>query len=436
MIRLNFDDFDREVALKDMALLAFGINHKTAPIDIREKVAFAPERLQDACKELAAVNDVSEVAILSTCNRTELYCCVNDPNSAEVESWFSNYHHLNADDIAPYIFKYPDRDAVRHLLRVASGLDSLVLGEPQILGQVKSAYRDATSAGTVGTILNRLCQHTFNAAKQVRTDTAIGESAVSVAYAAVSLSKQIFSSFENHTALLIGAGETIELAARHLKENKIGNIIIANRTVERAHALAEEVGGFAISLTDIPDHLPEADIIISSTASPLPILGKGIVERAIKIRKHKPILMVDIAVPRDIEPEVANLADVYLYTVDDLKDIINEGLRTRMEAAEQAEDIIDNQVVAFMGWLRSQGAISIIQDYRSSMNVLREAELEKALKMLKNGQEPEEVLKRLANALVNKISHTPTAKIRQAGFDGNHNMLDIVKELFDLKDTE
>jgi len=427
---------DGKMASQDMALLAFGINHKTAPVDIREKVAFSPDRLQDACRELISVGDVSEVAILSTCNRTELYCCLNDPESEAVESWFSEYHHLNAGDIAPYIFKYPDRDAVRHLLRVASGLDSLVLGEPQILGQVKTAYRDATSAGTVGTILNKLCQHTFNAAKQVRTDTAIGESAVSVAYAAVSLSKQIFSSFEKHTALLIGAGETIELAARHLKESNIGNIIIANRTVERAHVLAEEVGGFAISLSDIPEHLPKADIIISSTASPLPILGKGIVERAIKIRKHKPILMVDIAVPRDIEPEVAELADIYLYTVDDLKEIIEEGLQTRRQAAEQAEDIIDNQVVAFMGWLRSQSAISVIQSYRSNMNDLRQSELEKALKMLKNGQNPEDVVKRLANGLVNKISHTPTAKIRQAGYDGNHNMLETVKELFDLKNSE
>lgn len=419
-----------------MALLAFGINHKTAPVDIREKVAFSPDSLQEACKELVSVPDVSEVAILSTCNRTELYCCVNDPESETVESWFSRYHQLNAEDIAPYIFKYPDRDAVRHLLRVASGLDSLVLGEPQILGQVKTAYRDATSAGTVGTILNKLCQHTFNAAKQVRTDTAIGESAVSVAYAAVSLSKQIFSSFDKHTALLIGAGETIELAARHLKESNIGNIIIANRTVERAHTLAEEVGGYAISLSDIPEHLHKVDIIISSTASPLPILGKGIVESAIKIRKHKPILMVDIAVPRDIEPEVAELADVYLYTVDDLKEIIEEGLRTRREAAEQAEDIIDTQVAAFMGWLRSQSAINVIQNYRGNISKLKEAEMEKAFKMLKNGQDPEEVLKRLANGLVNKIIHTPTAKIRQAGFDGDHNLLDAAKELFDLKDTE
>jgi len=419
-----------------MALLAFGINHKTAPVDIREKVAFAPDSLQDACKELVATNSVSEVAILSTCNRTELYCCVNDPDAVIIENWFSKYHHLNVDDILPYVYKYPDREAVRHLLRVASGLDSLVLGEPQILGQVKTAYRDATEAGTVGSVLNKLCQHTFNVAKQVRTDTAIGESAVSVAFAAVSLSKQIFSSFEKHTALLIGAGETIELAARHLKENKIGNIIIANRTVERAHTLAEEVGGVAIALSDIPEHLAKADIIISSTASPLPILGKGSVERAIKIRKHRPVLMVDIAVPRDIEPEVADLPDVYLYTVDDLKEIIEEGLRTRREAANQAEDIIDNQVVNFMGWLRSQSAISVIQDYRRNMMQLKEAELEKALKMLNNGQSAEEVLNRFSNNLINKITHTPTTKIRQAGIDGNNGLVETARQLFDLKDSE
>lgn len=420
-----------------MPLLAFGINHKTAPVDIREKVSFQPERLQDACRELVAESvGVSEVAILSTCNRTELYCCVNDAKAVDLECWFSGYHHLNVSDIAPYIYKYPDRDAVRHLLRVASGLDSLVLGEPQILGQVKTAYRDATSAGTLGTVLNKLYQHTFNVAKQVRTDTAIGESAVSVAFAAVSLSKQIFSSFENHTALLIGAGETIELAARHLKENNIGNIIIANRTIERAHNLAEEVAGSAIGLAEIPEHLAKADIIISSTGSQLPILGKGSVERAIKARKHKPMLMVDIAVPRDIEPEVGDLADVYLYSVDDLKEIIDEGLRSRREAADQAEDIIDTQVVNFMGWLRSQGAISIIQDFRGVMGNLRDAELEKAMKMLRKGQPPEEILQRLANGLTNKFSHLPTTKIRQAGIDGNTELLESAKVLFNLDDTE
>lgn len=419
-----------------MALLAFGINHKTAPVDIRERVSFSPERLKDACQELVAFPDVSEVAILSTCNRTELYCCVNDPEAPIIEQWFSGYHHLKAEDIEPYIYKYPNKDAVRHLLRVASGLDSLVLGEPQILGQVKTAYRDASNAGTIGTVLNKLCQHTFKVAKQVRTDTAIGESAVSVAYAAVSLAKQIFSGFENHTALLIGAGETIELAARHLSESCIGNLIIANRTVERAQALVEEVGGAAISLPQIPENLHKADIIISSTASPLPILGKGSVESAIKIRKRRPMLMVDIAVPRDIEPEVGDMADVYLYTVDDLKEIIEEGLRTRREAAAQAEDIIDSQVADFMGWLRSQSAVNVIQSYRSSMAHVKDVELEKALKSLANGRDPAETLKRFANSLTNKISHTPTAKIRQAGFDGNAEFLEHAKELLGLKEID
>ena len=250
-----------------MSLLAFGINHKTAPVEIREKVAFAPERLADALRDLVTKPEVREAAILSTCNRTELYCCLAKSDTSQVEQWFSDFHQLPSNELKPYIYLHPDQHAVRHLLRVASGLDSMVLGEPQILGQVKTAYRAAADAGTLGTVLNKLCQHTFNVAKQVRTDTAIGESPVSVAFAAVSLAKQMFSSFEQHTALLIGAGETIELAARHLKEVGIGRIIIANRTIERAHVLAEEIGGFAIALSDIPEHLAEADLVISSTGS-------------------------------------------------------------------------------------------------------------------------------------------------------------------------
>ncbi|MDH5376964.1 MAG: glutamyl-tRNA reductase, partial [Gammaproteobacteria bacterium] len=319
---------------------------------------------------------------------------------------------------------------------VASGLDSLVLGEPQILGQVKSAYREASEAGTLGTILNKLCQHTFNVAKQVRTDTAIGESPVSVAFAAVSLSKQFFSDFSKHTALMIGAGETIELAARHLKENGIGNIIIANRTVERGEELAREVGGFAIALGEIPEHLHKADILISSTASQLPILGKGTAERAIKARKRRPMLMVDIAVPRDIEPEVADLADVYLYTVDDLQDIIEEGLKSRQDAAQQAEDIIDTQVLKFMGWIRSQGSVDLIKQFRSQMEQLREQELEKSLKALsKPNANPEEVLKRLAHNLTNKLTHGPTTRLREAGTENRTEVLQVAAEIFDLKNS-
>jgi len=417
-----------------MRLLAFGINHKTAPVDIRERVAFAPEHLHNALKDLRSQPDVTEAAILSTCNRTEVYCCVNDEVSVDpIESWFASYHELLPNNIRPYVYVHPDRDAVKHLLRVASGLDSLVLGEPQILGQVKTAYREAAEAGTLGTILNKLCQHTFNVAKQVRTDTAIGESPVSVAFAAVSLAKQIFNDFSKHTALMIGAGETIELAARHLKESNIGNMIIANRTVERGEKLAHEIGGFAITLGDIPEHLAKADIVISSTASQLPILGKGTVERAIKARKHRPMLMVDIAVPRDIEPEVGELADIYLYTVDNLQGIIEESLQSRRDAAKQAEEIIDNQVANFMSWVRSQDSFSLIRQYRSKMDSIKEQELAKSLASLTKGSTPEEVLKRLAHNLTNKMTHGPTARIREAGMNEDSDTLDTIADLFDLK---
>ena len=331
-----------------MRLLAVGINHKTAPIEIRERVAFAPDRLPEALHDLKARSRVEEAAILSTCNRTELVCCVKDTTADEVVAWLGDYHHLRKDQVNPYIYLHPEQSAVRHMLRVASGLDSMILGEPQILGQIKSAYATAMQAGTVGTLLGRLFQHTFSVAKQVRTDTAIGSSPVSVAFAAVSLAKQIFDDLPQRTVMLIGAGETIELAARHLHENGIGRIIIANRTVEKAHALASNFNGYAIELSEIPAHLAEADIVISSTASPLPILGKGAVESAIKARKHRPMLMVDIAVPRDIEPEVNFLENVYLYNIDDLQAIADDYLKQRREEIEGCEKIINEKVKAIL----------------------------------------------------------------------------------------
>ncbi len=417
-----------------MPLLAFGINHKTAPVTIRERVSFAPETISIALKELTSQPGINEAAILSTCNRTEIVCCVEDTQNSSVVDWFQHYHDLKPDEVEPYIYFHPDQFAVRHLLRVASGLDSLILGEPQILGQMKEAYTKALNAGTVGTLLGRLFQHTFAAAKQVRTDTAIGSSPVSVAFAAVSLAKQIFSNFSEHTALLIGAGETVELAARHLHENGIGRMIIANRTVEKAHAVAGEFNAYAIGLPEMPNHLPEADIVISSTASQLPILGKGAIERAIKARKHRPILMVDIAVPRDIEPEAGELEDVYLYTVDDLQDIIQEGLRSRQEAAKQAEELIDNQVIHFMGWLRSLDAVATIRAYREQAELVRDAELEKARRLLSRGASADEVMAKLARALTNKLIHAPSTHMRQAGFEGRSDALEIARELFDLKD--
>ncbi len=420
-----------------MTLLAFGINHKTAPVAVREKVAFAPDKLEAALRDLLSVTAVNEAAIVSTCNRTELYCNLPDTDSADVIAWFRNYHSLSAEELDPYIYTHLDNQAVQHILRVASGLDSLVLGEPQILGQIKDAYHTASQAGTIGQLLNRLFQHTFSVAKEVRTDTAIGSSPVSVAFAAVSLAKQIFSDLSEHTALLIGAGDTIELVARHLNEQGVKHLIVANRTVERAMTLAGQFDNSeAIALPDIPVRLAEADMIISSTASPLPILGKGAVERALKLRKHRPMFMVDIAVPRDIEPEVGDLSDVYLYTVDDLHEVIEEGRQSREEAAEQAQEIIENQVEHYMGWLRSLEAVNTIRNFRQQAEHLRDEAIQNALRQLAAGKNPELVIAELGRILTQKLLHQPTVQMNRAAFEGREDLLDIARDLFNLKDNE
>lgn len=418
-----------------MTLLTLGINHKTAPVEIREKVAFAAENLARALKELISQEAVNEAAILSTCNRTELYCSLNSADRDVLINWISQFHDVKHDDLAPYVYTYANNEAVQHILRVASGLDSLVMGEPQILGQIKDAYAHATDAGAIGQQLNRLFQHTFSVAKEVRTNTAIGSNPVSVAFAAVSLAKQIFSNLSEHTALLIGAGETIELVARHLKEQGIRKMIVANRTVERAQVLASQFDGEAIPLVEMPDRLVDADIVISSTASQLPILGKGAVESALKQRKHKPIFMVDIAVPRDIEPEVNKLRDVYLYTVDDLHEVIEENRKSRQAAAEEAEEIIENQVEHFMGWLRSLDSVDIIRSFRTQAELKRDACVKQAERQLAAGKEPQEVMKELARSLTNKLIHEPSAQMNQAAFEGRKNILDAAQELFNLKDN-
>ncbi len=421
-----------------MSLLALGINHKTAPVKIREQLSFAPDTIPMALKDLTDQDAVNEAVILSTCNRTELYCqlnCNDGESEAAIDAlitWLKKHHDLEDTDITEYLYLHPEKEAVRHMLRVASGLDSLVLGEPQILGQLKTAFSVAKESGTISQFLHKLFQHTFSCAKQVRTDTAIGASPVSVAFASVSLAKQIFSNFQHHTALLIGAGETIELVARHLNESGIGRIIIANRTVEKAHTLAQEFNCYAISLSKLPNHLAEADIVISSTASQLPILGKGAVESAIKARKHAPIFMVDIAVPRDIEEEVSELEDVFLYTVDDLKEIIDEGLKSRQEAALKAEEIIDVEVSHFMNWLRSLDSIAIMREFREHAEDIRDKAVANALKQLKNGKEAEQVIKELARQLTNKLIHKPSIQIKQAGMDDRNELIDAAIELFDL----
>lgn len=421
-----------------MSLLALGINHKTAPVKIREQLSFAPDTIADALKDLTAQEAVNEAVILSTCNRTELYCqlnCSDEDAQSATEAliyWLKAHHNLLDTDISEYLYLHPGKDAIRHILRVASGLDSLVLGEPQILGQLKTAFAVARENNTIGQFLHKLFQHTFSCAKQVRTDTAIGASAVSVAFASVSLAKQIFSNFQEHTALLIGAGETIELVARHLHESGIGRIIIANRTVEKAHTLAQEFAGYAISLSEIPDHLAEADIVISSTASQLPILGKGAVESAITARKHAPIFMVDIAVPRDIEEQVGDLEDVFLYTVDDLQEIIDEGLKSRQDAALKAEEIIDTEVSHFMNWQRSLDSISTMCQYRNKSELIRDEVLNNAKQQLTNGRAVDDVLNDVVRQLTNKLIHKPCIQIKQAGMDGRTDLVDAAIELFDL----
>jgi glutamyl-tRNA reductase len=420
-----------------MPILTLGLNHNSAPVSIREKLSFPSDRLHLALKGLIELPSVSEAAILSTCNRTELYCGFNHDNGdqSELIDWIAREQQLKRDDFSAFLYTHAGADTIRHMFRVACGLDSMVLGEPQILGQMKTAYQVAYEAGTLGKTLGRLFQHTFTAAKKVRTDTAIGSSPVSVAFAAVRLAQRIFDRLQDQTAVLIGAGETIELAARHLHQQGVGEIIIANRTFDRAHTLAVQFDGFAIALSELPHHLSKADIVVSSTGSQLPILGKGSVESAIKARKRKPMLMVDLAVPRDIEPEVAQLPDVYLYTVDDLRSIVDDNLKSRQDAARQAEEIIDTEVQHFLGWLRSLGATETIREFRRHAESCRDEALAGALRMIRSGKPPEDALELLANTLTNKLIHLPSAQIRQAGIDDRHDLIAAARELFQLKSS-
>ncbi|GLK61761.1 MULTISPECIES: glutamyl-tRNA reductase [Azotobacter] len=419
-----------------MAFIALGINHKTASVDVRERVAFTPAQLVEALRQLCLHTDSREAAILSTCNRSELYLEQDSPGVEVVLQWLADYHRLSLDELRACAYVHQDESAVRHMMRVASGLDSLVLGEPQILGQMKTAYAVAREAGTVGPLLGRLFQATFSTAKAVRTDTAIGESPVSVAFAAVSLAKQIFSDLQRSQALLIGAGETITLVARHLHEQGVKRIVVANRTLERGRSLAEQVGGQAILLADIGQELVNSDIVISSTASQLPILGKGAVERALKQRKHKPIFMVDIAVPRDIEPEVGDLDDVYLYSVDDLHEVIEENRRSRQDAARAAEELVAAGADDFMLRLRELAAVDVLRAYRQQAERLRDEELIKAQRLLANGGDPLEVVASLARALTNKLLHAPSVQLKKLSADGRFDALAVAQELFALDEGE
>ena len=412
-----------------MALLSLGINHLTAPVDIREKVAFAPEQMSKALHELQGIPAINESVIVSTCNRTEIYCDASSDCSEVITHWLTSHHGINDDGLSPYIYQHCDQEVARHLFRVASGLDSMVLGEPQILGQLKTSYDQARNDNTVNSILDRLFQHSFSVAKRVRTDTEIGSNPVSVAFAAVNLSKQIFGKLDHLHALLIGAGETIELVSRHLKSQQIGSMTIANRSAGRALALADQVGADVVQISAVPEQLVRADIVISSTASQLPILGKGATESALKQRKRRPIFMVDLAVPRDIEPEVGDLQDIYLYTVDDLKTVVDENLRGRELAAEAAQEIINLEVTAFNRWLKTHQSSDQIRQLRDSAELIKQQAIEKALAQLRKDSDPQQTLERLANEITNKLLHKPTIEMRKALQSEDEERIRLLKSL-------
>ncbi|MFT5520838.1 MAG: glutamyl-tRNA reductase [Enterobacterales bacterium] len=415
-----------------MTLIALGINHKTAKLDVREKVAFSPEQLPIALQELIGLPALKEAALLSTCNRTELYLHINNEEVSEILTWLKEHKALNDEDILDCHYIHKNEQAVAHMMKVACGLDSMVLGESQVLGQLKQAFSIARSAGTIGTHLEQLFQHSFSVAKTVRTETDIGASAVSVAYASVTLAKQLFSSLENTTALFIGAGDTIELAAQHFTSQAKINTIFANRTRERASELAQRYNGEAISLSEIPNYLPKADIVISATASPLPILGKGLVESAIKQRKRKPIFMIDLAVPRDVEAEVRELPDIYLFDVDALQNIIQENMKGRENAAIEAKVIIDEQTQRFLDWRRSLDAVSTIRVFRDKYQDMADIELSRSLSRLEKGESAETLLRELTRRLTNKFLHEPTRQLNEAVSQGDTESLNRARNLFSL----
>ena len=418
-----------------MALIALGLNHLTAPLDVREQVAFAPEAMPQALSDLARQPGVNEALILSTCNRTELYVDIEPGAESVPQHWLLAHHRLDARRLDEFLYRHDEDAAVRHLFRVATGLDSMVLGEPQILGQVKDAYQSARGAGTLRAPMERLLQQTFAVAKRVRTDTRIGANPVSVAFTAVRMAERLFADLQQACVLLIGAGETIELAARHLAESHARRLIVANRTLENAQALASRFSAYAIALADLPQHLAEADIVISSTASREPVLTKTMVADAIAARRRRPMFLVDIAVPRDIDAAVAELEDVYLYTIDDLRQVIDANLRSRKVAASEAEAMIDLQVTHYLDWRRALAANNPLATLRRDATHQRDEVLAKAHALLAAGRTPEQALEFLAHTLTNKLLHAPSANLRAAAQRGDAELLRAAERLFDAENA-
>ncbi|WP_348666132.1 glutamyl-tRNA reductase [Arsenophonus symbiont of Ornithomya chloropus] len=418
-----------------MTLFALGINHKTAPITLRERLIIGAEKIEHVLDNLLKQSFVHSGVVLSTCNRTEVYLVVDlhDILHDKLMNWFCSYHSLNLNDVRKSIYWYQDNAVVNHLMRVTSGLDSLALGEPQILGQVKKAFLKSQHYKKLSSELERLFQHAFFVAKRIRTETKIGANAVSIAFVACRLVCQIFKSLSELNILLIGAGETIELTVRHLLKCHAKHVIIANRTPERALRIAKIIGAEFINLSDLDTRLAEADIVISSTASPVPIIGEVMVKRAMKVRHNKFMLLIDIAVPRDIEQNVKKLNNIYLYSIDDLEFIITENIKKRKIAVIQAESIIQKESADFMQWLRSQSLIKIIRNYRRQSEKMRVLMVEKALSTLNNGENSELVINKLTYQLMNRLMHAPTKSLRQAVLDGDINRFNILKDSLGLE---
>jgi len=410
-----------------MSLFALGINHQTAPVALRERVAFNDDAVAPALAGLHALPQVREVALLSTCNRTELYAVTDDDGSALVD-WLAT-HPSESGDLRAYLYRHQDGDAVRHLFRVATGLDSLVLGEPQILGQVKHAWATARGAGTLGGQLDRLFQHAFVTAKRARTETRIGNSPVSVASVAVRLAQESFAQPSDSTVLLIGAGETIELAARHLAQARVKQLLVANRTYAHAQDLAARHGGVALPLDELDRHLFLADIVFSATAAREPVLSKAQVAAALAARRHRPMLLLDLAVPRDIAPDTATLKDAFLYTVDDLERSIEDNRRSRREAADEAEAIVDLQVARYVEALAAGTRNAPLKRLRARGESARAEVLAKAKQQLAAGQSPEAVLDFLAHTLTNRLLHAPTIALREAAISGDTDLMHAVDRL-------
>ena len=417
-----------------MQLLTFGINHQTAPLAVREQIAFNAEAMDVALRDLVGNGAAKEATILSTCNRTEIYCNTRTP--AQAVGWLASYHHLPVTEIEPYLYRLPQEQAVKHAFRVASGLDSMVLGEPQILGQMKLAVRQAEQAGTLGFLLHKLFQRTFSVAKDVRTQTEIGANLVSMAAAAVRLAERIFPGIAEQKILFIGAGEMIELNAVHFAARSPQLITVANRTLERAQTLARRINGHAITLTDLPEQLARHDIIVTCTASQLPILGKGMVERALKQRKHRPLFIVDLAVPRDVEAEVAELDDVFLYTLDDIAEVVKDGLDARQGAVKEAEVIIESGVSDFVHWMESREVVPTIRALRDQAERNRRHELVKAVRLLARGEDPEKVLDMMSNSLTNKFLHAPTHALNQVNGEEREHFLEVIHRLYHFNSEE